>query len=59
MRSREAPTAIQVSTGHRRGTPGTVAFTHTHRGARSLTIGTGGIDLEGFLSSHPRDWLDA
>ena len=59
MRSREAPMAIQVATGDRRATPGTVDFTHTHRGARSLTIGTGGIDLEAFLSSHPRDWLDA
>ena len=58
MRSRDAPMAIEVKTGHPRGTPGTVAFTHTHRGARALTVGAGGIPLEDFLSVHPRDWLD-
>jgi hypothetical protein len=36
-----------------------VAFTHSHRGSRSLIVGAGGIDLEAFLSSHPREWLDA
>jgi len=59
LRGRDAPLAIEVKTGHHpRGTPGTVAFTHTHRGSRSLIIGAGGIDLEAFLSSHPREWLD-
>jgi hypothetical protein len=53
------PIAIEVKTGHPRGTPGTAAFTHSHRGSRSLIIGAGGIDLEEFLSTHPRDWLDA
>ena len=58
MRSREAPTAIEVKTGHPRGARGTVAFTHTHRGARSLIVGAGGIPVEDFLGSHPREWLD-
>ena len=30
----------------------------SHRGARSLVVGTGGIDLEAFLAAHPREWLD-
>ena len=59
MRTREAPMAIEVKTGHPRGMPGTVAFTHAHRGSRSLIVGAGGIDLEAFLSSHPREWLDS
>lgn len=58
MRTREAPMAIEVKTGHPRGTPGTVAFTHTHRGSRALIVGPGGIDIEAFLSTHPREWLD-
>jgi hypothetical protein len=58
LRTRDAPIAIDVRTGHARGTPGSVAFTHTHRGARSLVVGTGGIDLEAFLAAHPRDWLE-
>jgi predicted AAA+ superfamily ATPase len=59
MRSREAPMAIEVKTGLPRGTPGTVAFTHSHRGSRALVVGPGGIDIEAFLSTHPRAWLDA
>jgi uncharacterized protein len=58
MRSRDAPTAIEVKTGHPRGARGTAAFTHTHRGARSLIVGAGGIPVEDFLGSHPREWLD-
>ncbi|MGH2429124.1 MAG: ATP-binding protein [Candidatus Limnocylindria bacterium] len=58
MRGRDTPTAIEVKTGHARGTPGAVAFTHTHRGARSLIVGAGGIGVEQFLSTHPREWLD-
>ncbi len=58
MRSKETPIAIEVKTGHPRGNPGTVAFTHVHRGARSLVVGAGGIPVEDFLSAHPRDWLD-
>jgi hypothetical protein len=57
MRGREAPIAIEVRTGHPRGSRGTVAFTQTHRGARSLLVGEGGIPLEDFLSAHPREWL--
>ena len=59
MRTREAPMAIEVKTGHPRGTPGTIAFTHTHRGSRSLIVGPGGIAVEQFLATHPREWLDA
>ena len=58
MRSRDTPIAIEVKTGHPRGMPGTVAFTTTHRGARSLVVGAGGIPVEDFLSAHPREWLD-
>ena len=57
MRGRDKPMAIEVRTGHRRGTPGTIAFTQTHRGARALIVGAGGIDIEEFLSTHPREWL--
>jgi predicted AAA+ superfamily ATPase len=57
LRSGDAPMAIEVRTGHPRGNPGTVAFTRTHRGARSLVVGAGGIPVEDFLSSHPREWL--
>jgi predicted AAA+ superfamily ATPase len=58
MRSRSAAVAIEVRTGHPRGSAGTIAFRRAHRAARSLTIGTGGIPLEDFLGSHPRQWLD-
>jgi predicted AAA+ superfamily ATPase len=58
VRSRDAPVAIQVNGGHRQGARGTVGFMHTHRGARSLTIGAGGVPVEDFLASHPRQWLD-
>src|SRR5918999_1782802 len=44
MRSRETPLAIEVQPGHPR--------------ARSLIVGTGGIPLEEFLSTHPRVWLE-
>jgi uncharacterized protein len=57
LRDTDAPIAIDVRTGHPRGSPGTVAFTQAHRGARSLIVGEGGIPLEDFLSTHPRDWL--
>jgi predicted AAA+ superfamily ATPase len=59
LRSRDAPMAIEVRTGNPRGSRGTVAFTHTHRSARSLVIGAGGIPVEDFLGTHPREWLDA
>lgn len=58
LRSRDTPVALVVRTRHARGTPGALAFTHAHRGARSLVIGAGGIPLEDFLSVHPREWLD-
>lgn len=58
MRGRDEPMAIDVRSGHPRGTPGTIAFTQTHRGSRSLLVGEGGIPLEDFLSTHPREWLD-
>jgi uncharacterized protein len=58
MRSRDVPVAIEVKTGHSRGARGTIAFTHSHRGARALTVGAGGIPVEDFLASHPRQWLD-
>jgi hypothetical protein len=57
LRSRDGPMAIEVKTGHPRGIPGTVAFTKTHRGARALIVGAGGIEVEEFLSRHPREWL--
>jgi hypothetical protein len=58
MRSREAPIAIEVRTGHARGSAGAVAFTRSHRGARSLIVGAGGVPVEDFLAAHPRQWLD-
>jgi hypothetical protein len=57
LRGAEAPVAIEVRTGHRRGSPGTSAFTHAHRGARALVVGAGGIPIEDFLGAHPREWL--
>ncbi|HET6380379.1 MAG TPA: ATP-binding protein [candidate division Zixibacteria bacterium] len=59
LRGREEPVAIEVRTGHPRGSRGAVAFTHAHRGARSVVIGEGGIGIEQFLAAHPREWLDA
>lgn len=58
MRSQSAPLAIEVRSGHPRGSAGSLAFRRTHRGARSLTVGAGGIPLEDFLGAHPRRWLD-
>lgn len=58
LRTRDAPVAIDVTAGHRRGNPGTLAFTHAHRNARALVIGEGGIQVEEFLASHPRAWLE-
>ena len=58
MRTHAGPLAIAVRSGHARGAAGTIAFTHSHRGARSLTVGEGGIDVEAFLSTHPREWVD-
>ena len=59
LRDRDAPVAIEVRTGHPRGSGGPLAFTQTHRGARSLVVGAGGIPIEDFLLAHPREWLDA
>jgi uncharacterized protein len=58
MRSRDTPVAIEVRTGHTRGSAGTAAFTQSHRGARALIVGAGGIGIEDFLGTHPRTWLD-
>ncbi len=58
LRNRDGPIAIEVRTGHARGNAGAVAFAQSHRGARALTIGAGGIGVEEFLSAHPRQWLD-
>lgn len=57
MRGTDAPMAIEVRTGHPRGSGGLLAFTRAHRGARSLVVGEGGIPIADFLASHPRDWL--
>jgi predicted AAA+ superfamily ATPase len=59
VRSRETPIAVEVRTGHGRGHAGALAFGQAHRGARSLIVGTGGLDVETFLSTHPREWVDA
>jgi predicted AAA+ superfamily ATPase len=59
MRTRDTPVAIEVRTGHGRGRAGALAFVQAHRGSRSLIIGTGGVDVETFLASHPRDWVDS
>jgi hypothetical protein len=58
MRGTDTPVAIEVRTGHARGAGGLVAFTRTHRGARSLVVGEGGIPVVDFLGSHPRTWLE-
>jgi len=57
LRGADAPIAIEVRTGHPRASRGTLAFTHAHRGARSLIVGAGGIPVEDFLGAHPREWL--
>ena len=56
LRGHDRPVALEVKTGGPRGTPGLVAFAHAHR-ARPLIIGAGGIELEAFLGTHPREWL--
>jgi predicted AAA+ superfamily ATPase len=57
LRGREAPIAVEVRSGHPRGSGGTLAFTQAHRGARSLVIGAGGVPVDEFLLGHPREWL--
>jgi predicted AAA+ superfamily ATPase len=57
LRGRDSAVAIEVRAGHPRGSGGPLAFTHAHRGARSLVIGAGGIPVEDFLLGHPREWL--
>lgn len=59
LRGADVPVAIEVRTGHPRGMRGSVAFAHTHRGARTLLVGEGGIGVEDFLAAHPREWLEA
>jgi predicted AAA+ superfamily ATPase len=59
LRGADAPVAIEVRTGHPRGTRGLAAFTRTHRAARSLVVGEGGIPIVDFLAAHPREWLEA
>lgn len=59
LRDADAPVAIEVRTGHPRGSRGSVAFARTHRGSRTLLVGEGGIGIEDFLSTHPREWLGA
>ena len=59
LRSRDEPVAIQVRAAPGDRTRGAAAFAKANPGARSLTVGEGGIPLEDFLSAHPRDWLDS
>ncbi len=58
LRGRKTAVAIEVRTGHPRGSGGAVAFTQTHRGTRSLVVGEGGVPIEDFLLAHPSEWLD-
>jgi predicted AAA+ superfamily ATPase len=57
LRDRDEPVAVEVRSGHPRGARGAVAFSHAHRGARSVVVGEGGIGIEQFLATHPREWL--
>jgi len=59
MRGHDQPMAIEVRVGSPRKSPGAVAFTRAHRGARTLVVGAGGIPVEEFLAVHPREWLEA
>jgi uncharacterized protein len=58
LRSRMEPTALEVRTTPGVRSRGAGAFARANPGARTLTIGPGGIPLEDFLSLHPREWLD-
>jgi predicted AAA+ superfamily ATPase len=58
LRGSDAALAIEVRTGHPRGSGGARAFTLAHRGTRSLVVGEGGIPLEDFLLAHPGEWLN-
>ena len=58
LRSRDEPVAIDVRAAPGDRTRGPAAFLKANPGARTLTVGEGGIPLEDFLSVHPREWLD-
>ena len=49
--------AIEVKTSRARRGPGLAAFLATHPGSRALIVGSGGMPLEEFFASDPRDWL--
>lgn len=58
LRSRDEPVAIEVRTAPGQRSRGAAAFGRANPGARTLTVGEGGIPMADFLAAHPRDWLD-
>ncbi len=56
LRGSDDPIAIVVNPGVRAASPGLSAFAQAYH-ARQRVIGAGGIDLEAFLGSHPREFL--
>jgi hypothetical protein len=49
--------ALEVKSGRPRPVSGLAAFRRLHPRSRALVVGSGGIDLEEFLTTHPRDLL--
>ncbi len=57
VRSGKNTWAIEVKSGRPRPVLGLAAFRDEYPKARLLTVGSGGIDLEEFLSRDPRELL--
>lgn len=51
--------AIEVKSGHPGRLPGLEAFCRLHAAAKPIIVGTGGISLETFFQTDPRDLLSA
>lgn len=49
--------AVEIKTSRSRRRSGLPAFLASHPGSRALIVGAGGMPLEEFFGSDPRDWL--
>ncbi len=49
--------AIEIKTSRSRRRSGLPAFLASHPGSRALIVGAGGMPLEEFFASDPREWL--
>ena len=49
--------AIEVKSGRPRAASGLAAFTRRYPAARAVVVGSGGLALDDFFGSSPREWL--